>query len=111
MPFQMPVARCLVVAVFLGTALTSIASAQDVMELDLAFKNGLLRGHGHEGKREGSLPEAQRHDTRAAQGWLKRKSTTWGAGDRGAERSMRPRLSQALIQPGVTVAAIFSTAR
>lgn len=74
MPFQMPVAPCLAVAVlFLGTALTSIASAQDVMELDLVFKNGLLRGHGHEGKREGSLPEAQRHDTRAAQGWVEAK--------------------------------------
>lgn len=57
MPFQMPVARCLAVAVlFLGTALTSIASAQDVMELDLAFKNGLLWGDGHEGKRGESCP-------------------------------------------------------
>ncbi|MGC1665947.1 MAG: hypothetical protein WA773_21680 [Bradyrhizobium sp.] len=79
MPFHMPLVRCLAVAglflggLFLGTALTSTASAQDVMELDLAFKSGLLQAQGPEGNQEGRPPQEQRHDTRAAQGWLEAK--------------------------------------
>ena len=79
MPFHMPLARCLAVAglflggLFLGMALTSTASAQDVMELDLAFKNGLLPGYGPDGTQDGRPPQEQRHDTRAAQGRVEAK--------------------------------------
>ena len=79
MPFHMLPGRSFAVAglflgsLFLGTALTSIASAQDVMELDLAFKNGLLQGYGSEGTLDGRPPQEQRHDRRAAQGWVEAK--------------------------------------
>ena len=75
MPFHMPLARCLAVAglflggLFLGMALTSTASAQDVMELDLAFKNG----YGPDGTQDGRPPQEQRHDTRATRGWVEAK--------------------------------------
>jgi hypothetical protein len=51
----------------------SIASAQDVMELDLAFKNGQLQRHASEGRQEGSTPQVRRRDTRAAFGRIQVK--------------------------------------
>jgi len=44
----------------------SIASAQDVMELDLAFKNGLLQGHDSGARPEVDTHQLRRHDTRDA---------------------------------------------
>jgi hypothetical protein len=45
----------------------SIVSAQDAMELDLAFKNGQLPGQASDGKPEGSAPQVRGHDTRDVQ--------------------------------------------
>jgi len=64
MTFSLRSAPCLAAAVFLlGLALTRIASAQDVMQLDLEFRNSLLRG---------SPPQEQgpRRDASEAQGQL-----------------------------------------
>jgi len=51
----------------------SIASAQDAMELDLAFKNGQLPGHASDGKREGNTRQVRRRDTRDALGRVQMK--------------------------------------
>jgi hypothetical protein len=56
------------VAILLWLAPASIASAQDAMELDLAFKNSLSRGPSPE-VREGERNElGRRHKARDAQG-------------------------------------------
>jgi hypothetical protein len=52
------------IGVLLWLSPASIASAQDVMELDLAFKNGQLQGHAAEGRQEGNELQRQRRDTR-----------------------------------------------
>ena len=45
MTFRLRPARCLAAAIFLlGPALSSTASGQEAMQLDLEFKNSLLRG-------------------------------------------------------------------
>jgi hypothetical protein len=50
MAIRLPYALRFATAVLLlGPALTSAASAQDVMQLDLAFKDSLQRGPGSEG--------------------------------------------------------------
>jgi hypothetical protein len=61
------------VGVLLWLSPASIASAQDVMELDLAFKNGQLQGHAPEGRQEGNELQGQRHDTREAHGRVEAK--------------------------------------
>jgi hypothetical protein len=56
------------IAILLWLAPASIASAQDVMELDLAFKNSLSQGHAPEVREERRDGQVRRHDTRGAQG-------------------------------------------
>ena len=56
------------IAILLWLAPASIASAQDVMELDLAFKNGLLQGHPPEVREERRDVQVRRHRARDAQG-------------------------------------------
>jgi hypothetical protein len=56
----------------------SIASAQDVMQLDLAFKNGQLPGQASDGKREGNMPQVRRYDTRDALGRVQMKKRRFG---------------------------------
>lgn len=69
MAFHMRLALTpLLAALVLYLTAPSIASAQDVMELDLAFKNGQLPGHASDGKREESTPQSRSHDTRDALG-------------------------------------------
>ena len=55
-------------ALVLYLTASSIASAQDAMELDLAFKNGQLPSQASDGKREGGTPQVRRHETRDAWG-------------------------------------------
>ena len=57
----------LVAASLLWLAALSVASAQDVMELDLAFKNGQLQRNATEERQAGSVLQGQRH-RRDAQG-------------------------------------------
>jgi hypothetical protein len=67
MTFRARLAPALTVAATLfWFAAPLVASAQDVMELDLAFKNGQLQGHASEGRQEGRALQAQRHETRDA---------------------------------------------
>jgi len=54
------------VAVLLWLAPASIASAQDVMELDLAFKNSLSRGPSPEVRAERRNEQGRRHKARRA---------------------------------------------
>jgi hypothetical protein len=61
-----PALTPLFAALVLYLTAPAIASAQDVMQLDLAFKNGQLSGQASDGKREGSIPQPRRHDTRDA---------------------------------------------
>jgi hypothetical protein len=60
MTIRSPYAVWLATAVFLlGSALTSTASAQDVMQLDLAFRDSLLRkspSDGYTGRQEWPRP-------------------------------------------------------
>jgi hypothetical protein len=51
----------------------SIASAQDAMELDLAFKNGQLQGHPSERRQEGNAPDQRRHDRAETKNHYRRK--------------------------------------
>jgi len=56
------------VAVLLWLAPASIASAQDVMQLDLAFKNSLSQGHAPQVQEERRDVQGRRHKARDAQG-------------------------------------------
>jgi hypothetical protein len=67
MIFQMCPARALpIVAALLW--LTPVASAQDAMELDLAFKNSLSRGPASEIQDKRSIVQGRRHETGDARG-------------------------------------------
>ena len=61
MTVRLPSAVRFATAVFLlGPVLTSTASAQDVMQLDLAFRDSLLRKsptEGYAGRQEGRRPD------------------------------------------------------
>jgi len=61
-----PAPTRLLAVLLLWIAAPSIASAQDAMELDLAFKNGQLQGRDSEGRWEGSTPQVRHRDTRHA---------------------------------------------
>lgn len=56
------------VAILLWLAPVSMASAQDAMELDLAFKNSLSRGPSPEVGEGERNEQGQRHKARDAQG-------------------------------------------
>jgi hypothetical protein len=56
------------VVILLWLAPASIASAQDVMELDLAFKNSLSQRPSPEVREERRHVQARRHKARDAQG-------------------------------------------
>ena len=56
------------VAVFLWLAAASIARAQDVMELDLAFKNSVPQAHAPEAHDERREVRGRRSRARDAQG-------------------------------------------
>ena len=68
-----PAPTRLLAVLLLWIAAPSIASAQDAMELDLAFKNGQLPGHASDGKREGNTRQVRRRDTRDALGRVQMK--------------------------------------
>jgi hypothetical protein len=55
-------------AILLWLAPASIASAQDVMQLDLEFKNSLSRGPSPEVREERRNEQGRRHKARDAQG-------------------------------------------
>jgi hypothetical protein len=62
MTFRARLAPPLLVAVpLLLLAASSIASAQDVMELDLAFKNGLLQENASTGRQARDVLQGRRH--------------------------------------------------
>ena len=60
MTFRLRPARCLAAAIFLlGPALSSMASGQEAMQLDLEFKNSLLRGQTSQDQTEGRYRQQQ----------------------------------------------------
>jgi hypothetical protein len=56
------------VAILLWLAPASIASAQDVMQLDLDFKNSLSQGHAAQVQEERRHVRGRHHKARDAQG-------------------------------------------
>jgi hypothetical protein len=62
MIFHVSPARALLIVVAL-LWLTPVASAQDAMTLDLAFKNSLAQGHGPEIEQTSTI-HARRHEAR-----------------------------------------------
>ena len=60
MTFRLRPARCLAAAILLlGPALSSMASGQEAMQLDLEFKNSLLRGQASQDQIEGRYRQQQ----------------------------------------------------
>jgi hypothetical protein len=51
-------------------ALASVASAQEAMQLDLAFRNSLLRGSASQEQGEESHLQGRHRDGREAQGYV-----------------------------------------
>jgi len=69
MTFRAPLAPTLLLAALpLWLAAPSIASAQDVMQLDLEFKNSLSRGSSPEVREERRNGQGWRHKARDAEG-------------------------------------------
>ena len=74
MTFQMRMASTVgAVAGLLWLAPASIAYAQDVMELDLAFKNSLSQGHAPEVGQERRRLQGRGHKARNAPGLVAEK--------------------------------------
>jgi hypothetical protein len=75
MTYRLRPAQCLAAAVLLlGPALSSMASAQEAMQLDLEFRNSLLRGQALPERAEGRhlrqqpIEVARRHPRRRRHG-------------------------------------------